>query len=124
MTRKINLILHSERCNTYCIYILRQYQNLQAELKALCSSPYKAPFPPLFRWIRHNLSPNSRIFVNLRDFSPCMLTVPHKQFRIINFLSSLPAEDRIFGIAYEEGGRNLPEQLAVWTATTRKLMDK
>ena len=56
-----------------------------------------------FEWIRENLSPDSRIFVNLRDFSPCMISNPSRQFHVVNFLSSM--EKRIFGIAYEEGGK-------------------
>merc|ERR1711962_445501 len=75
-----------------------------------------------FEWIRENLSSDSRVFVNLRDFSPCMISNPSRQFHVVNFLSSM--EKRIFGIAYEEGGAELPEQLIVWTKAVRKLMDK
>lgn len=33
-------------------------------------------------------------------------------------------KDRIFGLAYEELGKNLPEQLAVWTSAVRKEMKR
>ena len=75
-----------------------------------------------FKWIRQNLSPDSRIFINLRDFSECMLANPARQFHVVNFLSSLPENERIFGIAYEEGGKHLVEQLTVWTKGVRKEM--
>jgi len=75
-------------------------------------------------WIRQHLSGTSRIFINIRDFSNCMLKNPRRLFEFVNFLSSLPPKDRIFGIAYEEGGTNLPEQLAVWTDCVREEMNR
>ena len=77
-----------------------------------------------FKWIRENLSPDSRIFINIRDFSDCMLKHPRRLFYVVNYLSSLPENERVFGIAYEEGGKNLPEQLAVWTSCVREEMDR
>ena len=56
------------------------------------------------KWMRENLSPDSKIFVNLRDFSPCMLANPARQLYVVNFLASM--KERIFGIAYEEGGKD------------------
>lgn len=88
-------------------------------MKKLCALMSKR-----FKWIRENISPNSRIFVNIRDFSDCFLKKPRRLFKLVNYLSSLPENERIFGIAYEEGGTNYPEQLAVWTECTRQEMDK
>merc|ERR1712048_308197 len=75
------------------------------------------------KWIKENLSQDARVFVNLRDFSPAMKNCPEKQFKVISYIANLPTSERPFGLAYEEGGRNLPEELAVWTSTTRQLMD-
>lgn len=88
-------------------------------MKKLCELMSKR-----IKWIRENISPNSRIFVNIRDFSDCMLKKPKRMFKVVHYLSSLPENERIFGIAYEEGGNNYPEQLAVWTECVRQEMDR
>ena len=77
-----------------------------------------------FKWIRENLYPDSRIFVNIRDFSECMKTNPQRLLYIVHYLARLPENERIFGIAYEESGKHYPEQLAVWTDIVRKEMIK
>lgn len=75
------------------------------------------------RWVRENLSKDSRIFFNLRDFSDAMKMKPKRVFKLVHYLSSLPPEERPFGLLYEEGGKNLPEELAVWTKAVRQVMD-
>ena len=77
-----------------------------------------------FKWIRENLSPDSRIFVNIRDFSECMKANPKRLLYIVHYLARLPENERIFGIAYEESGIHYPEQLGVWTAIVRREMIK
>ena len=77
-----------------------------------------------FKWIRDNLSPDSRIFVNVRDFSECMKTIPKRLLYIVHYLATLPENERIFGIAYEDGGKHYPEQLRVWTSCVRREMNK
>lgn len=49
------------------------------------------------RWIRENLSPKSKIFVNFRDMCTCMTVNPRRVFEVVNFLSSLPKEEQIMG---------------------------
>ena len=61
-------------------------------------------------WIRESLHPDSKIFVNLRDFADAMLTDPERQFYVVNFLSCM--KERIFGIAYEEGGNFFLEAIS------------
>jgi hypothetical protein len=51
-----------------------------------------------------------------------MLANPGRQLHVVNFMASLPENERIFGIAYEEGGKHLVEQLTVWTKGVRKEM--
>lgn len=75
-----------------------------------------------FDWIRKNLSEDSRIFVNLRDFADCFKKNPERIFKVINHISSLPK--KIFGIAFEEQGKYSPEQVGAWTEATRKEMDR
>jgi len=73
-------------------------------------------------WIRSNLSKDSMIFANIRDFSSCMLTHPERVRYVVNFLACLPTKDRITGIAYEDMGRTLKHHLSVWTAAVRNEM--
>ena len=75
------------------------------------------------KWVRENLSKDARIFFNLRDFSDVMANNPERIFKVVNYLSSLPPKKRPFGLAYEESGKYLLEELAVWTAAVRKEMD-
>lgn len=74
------------------------------------------------KWIRANLSPTSLILLNFRDFSQCMEFEPQRVGHLVNFLSCLPPEERIFGIAYEDLGKVLPELLGVWTTAIRNEM--
>ena len=83
-----------------------------------------ALFSKWFTWIRENLSPDSRIFVNLRDLPDAMVRKPRRVLKIVNYLSSLPPEERPFGLVFEESGKYFPEQLGVWTAAVRKEMNR
>jgi len=76
------------------------------------------------RWIRANLSPKSLILINIRDFSQTMEFEPHRVGHFVNYLSSLPLEERILGIAFEDLGKVLPEQLGTWTRAVRNEMDR
>jgi len=75
-------------------------------------------------WIRDNMSPESLILINIRDFSQTMELEPYRVGHFVNFLSSLPCEERITGIAFEDLGKVLPEQLGVWTRAVRNEMDR
>ena len=69
------------------------------------------------RWVRENLSKDSRIFINLRDFPESMLRKPERIFQVVHHLSSLPSSERPFGLMYEEPtGKSMPQELAAWTA--------
>ena len=81
-------------------------------------------FSHRFQWIRKNLSKDSRIFINLRDLPDAMMRKPRRALKMVNYLSSLPTNERPFGIIFEEQGKYLPEELGVWTAAIRKEMDK
>ena len=67
------------------------------------------------QWIYVNLSFDSKVFINIRDYSDCMNYYPARVFRLVNFIGNLPKETRPFGILYEELGKYLPEEVAVWT---------
>ncbi|XP_046858000.1 uncharacterized protein LOC124451428 [Xenia sp. Carnegie-2017] len=76
-------------------------------------------------WCRseEGLHKDSRVLFNFRDFSDAMRFKPKRVFKIVTFLSSLPEDERPFAILFEETGKNLPEELGVWTAAVRKEMD-
>ena len=104
---------------------------IEADLvyKAIDYSKFKAKnmcelFSHRFKWIRKNLSKDSRIFVNLRDVPDAMMRKPRRVFKIVNYLSSLPPRERPFGIVFEEQGKYLPEELGAWTKAIRKEMDR
>ncbi|KAK3729206.1 hypothetical protein QZH41_002773 [Actinostola sp. cb2023] len=74
-------------------------------------------------WVRENLYKDSHIFFNLRDLPDCMKKNPERLFKVVNYLSSLPPNERPFGLVFEESGKYLPEELGVWTSAIRKEMD-
>ncbi|KAK3729213.1 hypothetical protein QZH41_012262, partial [Actinostola sp. cb2023] len=74
-------------------------------------------------WVRENLCKDSHIFFNLRDLPDCMKKNPERLFKVVNYLSSLPPNERPFGLVFEESGKYLPEELGVWTSAIRKEMD-
>ncbi|KAJ7371282.1 hypothetical protein OS493_026926 [Desmophyllum pertusum] len=77
-----------------------------------------------FNWSRKKLSPNAKIMVNLRDFPDAMVYQMERLFAVVDFLASLPASERPFGIMFEEPtGKYLPEEVGAWTGGVRKIMD-
>lgn len=53
-------------------------------------------------WIREHCSPDSLIFVNIRDFNQAWLDEPKRIQYFILFLSKLATQERIFGICLED----------------------
>ena len=88
-------------------------------MKKMC-----ALFSKWFRWIRENLSQDSLILINIRDLPDAMVRKPRRVFKLVNYLSSLPPNERPYGIVFEESGKYFPEQVGVWTAAVRKEMDR
>lgn len=69
------------------------------------------------KWSRRMLSPDAKIMVNLRDFPDSMMYQMERLFTVVDFLGSLPATERPFGILFEEPtGKFLPEEVGAWTA--------
>ena len=75
-------------------------------------------------WIRDNLSPDSMIFINVRDFSNTMKDHPERMWHLVNYLARLPAHQRVTGIAFEDMGKHLMEHLAAWTRSVRTEMER
>ena len=76
-------------------------------------------------WVHTHLSPDARIFVNLRDFPDAMMHVPERLAGVVSFLSSLNPGKRPFGIVFEEPtGNYLPEEVGAWTEFVRSVMDR
>ena len=74
-------------------------------------------------WCRENLSKDSKVFINLRDLPDGMIKKPKRIFKVIRYLSSLPPDERPFGLLFEESGKYLPEEVGVWTKAVRRQMD-
>ena len=69
------------------------------------------------QWSRKVLSPDAKIMINLRDFPDAMVYQMERLFTVVDFLGSLSAAERPFGIMYEEPtGKYLPEEVGSWTA--------
>eukprot|EP00117_Sycon_ciliatum_P029517 scpid51146/ scgid23484/ len=77
----------------------------------------------LFGWVRREISKYSRILVNFRDFSATMARCPERLLEVIQFLASMPSQERIFGLMYEDLGDGLPEELGLWTSSARRVME-
>ncbi|XP_033114910.1 uncharacterized protein LOC117115295 [Anneissia japonica] len=75
-------------------------------------------------WIRANLSENSLVLINFRDFSTTMIQYPERVRHIVNYLASLPKKERILGVAFEDLGAVLPEQLGAWTHAVKNEMER
>ena len=56
------------------------------------------------KWIHENLGSDSKVFINLRDFSDSMNYYPARVFRLVNFIGRIEPPFRPFGIMYEELG--------------------
>ncbi|MFT5466634.1 MAG: isopropylmalate/homocitrate/citramalate synthase [Verrucomicrobiales bacterium] len=82
----------------------------------------------LDKWIsfaHYELSLDSRVHINLRDFPFAMAAAPERVLDVITFLAKLPDEFRPKGIMYEEPtGKFLPEEMGAWTASIRRVMDE
>ncbi|XP_022787191.1 uncharacterized protein LOC111327305 [Stylophora pistillata] len=77
-----------------------------------------------FKWSRAHLNPDAKILVNLRDFPNAMREEMERAFTVVDYLASMPAAERPFGILFEEPtGKYLPEEVGAWTAAVRKIMD-
>ena len=75
-------------------------------------------------WSRTNLSKDSQIFVNFRDFPIAMTQVPERVLATVDYFASLPQEKRLLGIIFEDPtGDYLPEEVGAWTTAVRKLMN-
>jgi len=75
-------------------------------------------------WIRENLSKDSLILMNFRDFPSTMQLHPERVEHITRYLSSLPKDQRIFGLIFEDLGEILPEELGAWTVCLRNEMKR
>ena len=63
-------------------------------------------------WSKQQLCPNSRIFINLRDFPIAMTKCPERVLRVVQYISSLNELRRPIGLMYEDPtGRFLAEQM-------------
>lgn len=75
-------------------------------------------------WVRQNLSKDSMIFINIRDFSNLMVYHPDRVWHFVNYMSSLAPNQRITGLAYEDLGKYPVGYLANWTRAVRNEMDR
>ena len=75
-------------------------------------------------WIRENLAKDSKIFVNFRDFGDAMDHHPERIWKLTNYLSSFPPEDRILGIAYEDFGKYPKDLMGGWTIAVKNEMER
>ena len=64
------------------------------------------------RWIKDNISKESKIMFNMRDFPDVMIKDPLRMLSIVKYLSQMPQEYRLYGLLYEDPmGAILPTQL-------------
>ena len=70
-------------------------------------------------WIREHVSKDSMIFVNLRDVSDAIAKHPERVWEVVNFLSTLSTDDRIFGILIEDLGKYDQDHLGGMTKAIR-----
>ena len=75
-------------------------------------------------WSKQQLCPNSRIFINLRDFPIAMAKCPERVLKVVQYISSLNELRRPLGLMYEEPTGQFPvEQMKLWTSSIREIMN-
>jgi len=72
------------------------------------------------KWVREEISENSKIYINFRDFSDAMLKAPERVLGVVKYLSSY--RPKITGFLYEDFGANFPEEMAIYTRAVRAQM--
>ncbi len=76
-------------------------------------------------WVYNQISPKAKIFLNFRDFPVAMTKAPERVLAVVKFLSTLPKDRGMFGLAFEDPlGEYLPEEMEAWTGSVRRTMDK
>ena len=73
------------------------------------------------KWTRENISEDSKIYVNFRDFSDAMVKAPERVLGLARYVSSY--RPKLTGILYEEFGANFPEELGIYTRSVKEIMD-
>ena len=73
-------------------------------------------------WVRKNIDPTGRCLVNFRDFTSTMSRAPERVLKLVHKISSMPKKERPFALIYEDLGESLPEEVATWTRSVRKVM--
>ena len=75
-------------------------------------------------WVYDNINKKARILINFRDLPAVMDEAPERLLSVVEFLSKMPEEKRMFALAFEDPmGESMPEELEAWTAAVRKVMD-
>jgi len=74
-------------------------------------------------WCYDNLSSDSKVMINFRDFSFAMKGKNSlvRVLTVVKFLANLPKQ--CFGICIEEMGKFLPEDAGAWCTALRKVMN-
>ena len=74
-------------------------------------------------WCYDNLSSESKILINFRDFARAMKSADGiiRTLTIVKFMAS--SQNRGFGICFEESGEFLPNEIGVLCASIRRVMD-
>ena len=75
-------------------------------------------------WVYDNINMKARILINFRDLPAVMEEDPERLLSVVQFLSTMPEDKRMFALAFEDHvGESMPEELEAWTAAVRKVMD-
>ena len=74
-------------------------------------------------WAHANLNGKKKIIVNIRDLPDFMPKKPERLFEVVDYLSKLPENLRLFALNFEEPrGLSVPEECGTWTRYMRKIM--
>ncbi|XP_066919346.1 uncharacterized protein, partial [Clytia hemisphaerica] len=73
------------------------------------------------KWTRQNVSQDSKIYINFRDFAEAMAKAPERVLGLVRYVSSY--RPKLTGILYEELGNNFPEEMAIYTRSVKNIMD-
>jgi len=73
-------------------------------------------------WIRKEISKDSKIYINFRDFSDGMAQAPERVLGVAKHVSSY--RPKITGFLYEEFGANFPEEMGIHTRIIRNIMNQ
>lgn len=75
------------------------------------------------KWVYDNINPKARLTLNLRDLLSAMPTVPERVLKVVEFLSKMLEDKRLFALLIEDPASEcMPDEMAAYIKAVRGTM--